>query len=367
MTAIKFVTPPADEFRRVLRERVDQFFIDNNRSKHWNWVMVVKLFLYIGGYIGGYIALMTAGFGPSGQLACYVLVGFAMAGIGFNIGHDACHNALSRSSRVNRFWSHAFTMVGAHAYNWKIIHNVIHHGFPNIPYADGDLHPVSYLRYFDEAPNKKPHHRYQHIYAFPLYALATLVWVFWKDFLHISRDVHCGHQKRPAPRSEYAILIGSKVFHVVMFLVLPIVLLPTPAWFAIVAFLIMHFVSGLTLASVFAVGHLVEGVDFPMADDKGHIHDSWAAHQLKTTANFSTGSRFFYWTVGGLNYQIEHHLFSSICHVHYRDLAPIVRKTAKEFGLPYHEFPSFFAAQRSHFHLLKQLGAQELGAEPAFP
>jgi linoleoyl-CoA desaturase len=364
MTAIKFVTPPSDEFRRVLRTRVDAYFADRGKSKHWNAVMATKLALYIGGYLGGYALIMLGGFSTPVMFALTIVVGLAAAGIGFNIGHDACHNALSRSSRVNRFWAHAFTLIGAHAYNWRIIHNVIHHGFTNIPYADGDLHPTGLLRYFQQAKNKRPYHRFQHLYAIPLYSLATLVWIFYKDFLHITRDTHCGHKKRRPPAVEYFLLILGKSLHLGMLLVLPIIFLPIPIWQVVVGFVVAHLVMGLSLASVFAVGHLVEDVDMPMADDEGHIHDSWAEHQLKTTANFSTKSRFFFWTVGGLNFQIEHHLFPNVCHVHYPKIAPIVRATAHEFGLPYHEFSSFLEAQRSHLAFLKTLGKQEIVADP---
>lgn len=364
MTAIKFVTPPTDEFRRVLKARVDSYFTDRGLSKHWNAAMALKLALYLGGYLGAFALIMLGGFSVPVMFGLAIIVGLAGAGIGFNIGHDACHGALSRSSRVNRFWAHAFTLIGAHAYNWRIIHNVSHHGFTNIPYADGDLHPVSYLRYFQQAPNKRPYHRYQHLYAIPLYSLATLVWIFYKDFLHISRDTHCGHKKRTPPAVEYLILALGKSLHIGMLLILPMIFLPIPIWQVLVGFIAAHLVMGLALASVFAVGHLVEEVEMPLADEEGHIRDSWAEHQLKTTSNFNTKSRFFFWTVGGLNFQIEHHLFPHVCHVHYPKLSPIVRATALEFGLPYHEFRSFLEAQRSHLSYLKKLGKEQIVADP---
>ena len=104
MTAIKFVTPPTDEFRRVLKARVDSYFADRGLSKHWNAVMALKLALYLGGYLGAYALIMLGGFSvPSVRLASSSLAGRAS----LQIGHDACHG-LSGISRVND-WGHAFT------------------------------------------------------------------------------------------------------------------------------------------------------------------------------------------------------------------------------------------------------------------
>lgn len=108
------------------------------------------------------------------------------------------------------------------------------------------------------------------------------------------------------------------------------------------------------------VAHVVEGADQPLPDDRGVIHTDWAVHEVLTTANFARNNRLLNWYIGGLNFQIEHHLFPHICHIHYRHIAPIVERTAKEYGLKYNEKPTFRAALASHVRRLRELGRPKL-------
>jgi len=118
----------------------------------------------------------------------------------------------------------------------------------------------------------------------------------------------------------------------------------------------MHFIQGITLAVVFQLAHVVEGATFPAPDEKGDIMNNWTIHQLNTTANFAMKSPLAFWFFGGLNFQVEHHLFPHICHIHYPQLAPIVKQTANEFGISYHENTTMWDAIKSHTRMLKLLG-----------
>jgi linoleoyl-CoA desaturase len=101
---------------------------------------------------------------------------------------------------------------------------------------------------------------------------------------------------------------------------------------------------------------VVPSSEYPTPDEEGQLQNNWAIHQMLTTANFSPKSSFFSWYIGGLNYQIEHHLFPNICHVHYRKISAIVKQTAQEFGVPYNVQPNFVKAVWSHGKMLKKLG-----------
>lgn len=361
---VTFVAPDGDRFRKVLFQRVDAYFKENNLSKHANAFMVLKTIVFFSMFYGSWALIMFAQPPVAIMWLLWAVTGFSVAMIGFNVAHDASHGGFTGNKRLNRLLAHSFSLVGVHAYNWNITHNIIHHTYTNIPYADGDLHPASFLRYFDIQENKKWYHRYQHIYAPFLYSLVSLVWVFVKDYQHISRPIHVRYKKPKVPVAEYFILAGVKLLHYGMFLVFPIVWLPNPWWHIVVGFLIMHLVAGFILAIVFAVAHTVDNVEVIEADAEGKVNDSWAGVQLRTSANFSMGSRFFDWTVGGLNYQIEHHLFPKICHVHYRKIAPIVEETAKEFGYPYHVFGTFSEGIKAHFQYLRHYGAVDTANEP---
>lgn len=292
----------------------------------------------------------------------FALLGLLVAGIGFNVGHDALHGAYSSRSWVNELMGHSFTIMGANPYVWKSTHNVVHHSFTNIVEADGDLHPVKWLRFTKGLP-QHPYHRFQHLYAPVLYCMTALVWVFRKDFDYIKRRRHLLYEKPPVPRKVYRELIVGKALYYLAFIGLPLLLMPMTCWQVLLGFCLMQAVAGFTLAVVFQLGHLVEGTEFhqlnSLSSGASSQLESWSVHQLKSSAIFAMRHRWNEWIYGGLNYQIEHHLFPRICHVHYRHLAPIVQKTAAEFHLPYVAYSSFGSAFASHLRYLKATGRSD--------
>ena len=151
-------------------------------------------------------------------------------------------------------------------------------------------------------------------------------------------------------------VISWKVISFGFVLVLPIIMAPQAWWVVILAFISMHFVTGLLITTVFQLAHIVPTTEYPLPDEEGVVEGDWASHQLFTTSNFSPKSRLFSWFIGGLNYQIEHHLLPNICHVHYRKISHIVAQTAKEYGLPYHNEHNFISAVGEHFKMLRHLG-----------
>jgi linoleoyl-CoA desaturase len=88
----------------------------------------------------------------------------------------------------------------------------------------------------------------------------------------------------------------------------------------------------------------------------GKVEDEWAVHQLKTTANFATKSKFVSWFTGGLNFQIEHHLFPHISHIHYPAISEIVKDVCKEYNIHYIEYPKVRLAVASHVAHLREMG-----------
>ena len=219
---------------------------------------------------------------------------------------------------------------------------------------DIDLDP---LMRFSPDQKRKKFHRFQHIYAWFLYGFMTISWALDKDFQQLFRYKRKGLLKihKINFSKSFSFLICSKLFYYGYMLVLPIIVSPS-WWMALVGFFVMHFIAGFVLAIVFQCAHVVENADYPKPKDGGNMEHNWFAHQLHTTSNFASNSRLFSWFVGGLNFQVEHHLFPNICHVHYKKISPIVKKTAEEFGLPYHSFRTFFDALSCHTRQLKKLG-----------
>jgi linoleoyl-CoA desaturase len=201
-------------------------------------------------------------------------------------------------------------------------------------------------------------HRFQHIYAWLLYGLMTIIWMTAKDFVRIVRYQRSGlAMKQKANMTlEWSILIITKIFYVSYIFVIPLVLTSIAWWQILIGLFIMHYLTGFILAVIFQPAHVIEGTEFPLPDEENSLETNWAVHQLLTTTNFGNRSRWFSWYVGGLNFQIEHHLFPTICHVHYRKISSIVQQTANEFGLPYKSVKTFVGALAGHARLLKQLG-----------
>ena len=151
-------------------------------------------------------------------------------------------------------------------------------------------------------------------------------------------------------------IIFFKVIYTGIFLFLPIYFGGAYWLTNILGFLIMQFICGLILAMIFQPAHVVPSSTFPMPNNSGVVEADWAVSQLFNTANFAPKAKFFSWYVGGLNYQVEHHLFPSICHIHYKHIAKIVEQTAKEYQLPYHSYQTFIVALSEHTKMLKNLG-----------
>jgi linoleoyl-CoA desaturase len=284
-------------------------------------------------------------------------MGTGMAGIGLSIMHDAIHGAYSGKQSVNKFWGYTLNLVGGNAINWKIQHNIKHHTYTNVEDHDEDIAPKAGLRF---SPNSKklPMHKYQHIYGWFIYSLGSLFWVTFKDFVKTYTYYKEGILQKNTKNLavELAILVFTKVLYFTYIIGLPIMLTSYTGLQITIGFLTLHIFSGLVLAVIFQPAHLMEEVEYPAPNDEGKFKYSWTVHQLYTTVNFGNSNRFLNWFAGGLNFQIEHHLFPNVCHVHYNKIAPIVKETAKEFNLPYYAKPTFFGALAAHTHQLKLLG-----------
>lgn len=337
-------------FYKDLKARVNAYFDETGKSRHADTYMVVKSAFWIGSVALLWSLILFGGFDAPTSLGLAMLLGFCFAGIGFNVGHDAIHGAYSKSKRVNSLMSWAFDLMGASSYTWSLAHNYVHHTYTNIPGTDGDIEPGPFILLY---PHEKPHflHRFQHIYTWPLYCFTSLIWVFMKDWEQWFKP----HPRSGKPHEwkHFPRLVAGKVAHVGLLLVAPLLLLDFPVWQIVVGFVAMHFVGGFTLAVVFQLAHVVTGPEFPQPDESGRIPGGWAEHQVRTTANFGGGNPLVTWICGGLDYQVEHHLFPRVCHTHYPALSKIVRETAAEYGLPYYENTSTVKAILSHGHALK--------------
>ncbi len=356
-TTLRFANNHRD-FVVTLNKRVNEYFKTKNIAKHGNTEMVIKTIFMFALYLTPYILIVTeAVTAPWMLILLVVLMALGVAGIGLSVMHDANHGAYSNKNWVNSLIGYSMNLIGANAFNWKMQHNVLHHSYTNVHEEDEDISPRGALRLTPHS-DWKSIHRYQYIYAWFLYGLMTIVWLFFKDFTRIVKYGKAGVAKKLNSdiRKEWVVLILSKVVYAAYIFVIPVVFTSLVWWEVLVGVLIMHYIAGFILAIIFQPAHVIEGTEFPLPDNNNTLENNWAVHQLMTTTNFGNRSKWFSWYVGGLNFQIEHHLFPNVCHVHYRRIADIVRTTASEYGLPYKTSRTFLSALVGHARLLKQLG-----------
>jgi linoleoyl-CoA desaturase len=360
MSKIRFIDTQQSEFFATVKKRVDVYFKENNLSKNANGLMYFKTVLFLGGLIIFYSLIMSNQFSPMVMWGFAVLLGMCAAFIGFNICHDAIHGAYSSNPKVNKRYSYLFNIIGANAYVWSITHNMIHHTYTNIPGHDEDIEVAPGLVRLSPHEKRNKIQKFQHYYAFILYGLASLSWVFRKDYKKFFQKKIGGFDNTNHPKGEVFNLFFFKGLYYIVFIVLPLVFISNITWWQfIIGFVSMHFAEGLVLGLVFQLAHVVEGTDFPYTNQEGNIEEAWAVHQMQTTANFARKSWLATFLCGGLNMQVEHHLFPKVCHVHYRVISDIVKATAEEFNVPYIENETFFGALKSHFIMLKKFARME--------
>lgn len=361
LSLVKFAPKNSAGFFDTLKERVDNYFRENNLDVHGNSAMKMKTAAVVLMYLIPY-GVMVSGL-TAGSLwlfyGMWLLMGLGMVGIGCSVMHDSNHGAYSNNKGLNKYLGKIIALVGGYEVTWRIQHNILHHTYTNIEGLDHDIDAGILLRF---SPHSKRYrfHRFQHIYAWFLYGLLTFQWATIKDFRQVYQYHKLDLLKKEKLTLRQALLRVSiyKVCYYAYIIVLPL-LFSGVAWYHIlVGFFLMHFLAGLALSAIFQLAHVMEECEFPVPDDHRKMENSWAVHQMLNTANFAPRNRWLGWFIGGLNHQIEHHLFPHICHVHYNRLAVIVRKTASEYGLPYYEQPTFRSALAAHAEMLRKLGRQ---------
>ncbi len=356
MATIKF-NNKLSPFHDALIERAEAYFKNNNIRQTGNFKLYHKTIVLGLALVANYITLVF--FTPPGWLAIMLcaLLGITFATIGFNVMHDGAHGSYSQNKYVNNIMAFSLSLMGGSSFMWKAKHNLIHHSFTNIEGVDEDIDVKPWMRVNDQQP-RYWFHRFQHIYWVMLYGVTYFMWVFFMDFQKYFKkrigDIPLGRMKLKDHLGFWA----SKITYLSVFIIIPIFkvgLLDT-----VIGYAITSFVTGLVIAVVFQLAHIVTDTSFPQPDEQTNkIEQEWALHQVNTTANFATNNKFVSWMVGGLNFQVEHHLFPRISHIHYPEISKLVRDTCKEFNVRYIEYPTVLSAIKAHVSHLRDLGKAE--------
>ena len=340
-----------------LRKRVYQYFTDNNISPTGDSRLFIKAGLLITIFAALYIHLIfIQPIWYVSILECFALGG-VIAAIGFNVMHDGSHGSFSKNKVLNKIAAHSISMLGANHFMWNMKHNMIHHTFTNVDGVDDDIEVGIFMRM---APTQKKlkAHKFQHFYFWFLYMLLYVFWIFYTDYSkYFSQKIGNVPLKKMSIGDHISFWL-VKLYHAAVFVFIPIYVLGWADW--LIGFIIITFFAGFVLSIVFQLAHTVEHTEFPVACvEENKLPDEFAAHQIKTTANFATNNKLVNWLVGGLNFQIEHHLFPKISHVHYPAISNIIRTVCKEYQLQYIEYPTTRKAIAAHVRFLRQMGRHD--------
>lgn len=349
---------PKDEagFLSELRRRTDNYFAKTGKSERDCWQMYLKTAVILAWLATSYALLVFAA--PTVWLAAPLSISLALAisAVGFSVQHDGSHHAYSRYDWVNRLAALSLDLIGASSYLWRWKHVVFHHTYPNVAGQDADIN-VGVVARLAPQQRRRWAHRWQHVYLWILYALTASVWHLFGDF----KDVIAGSirdHKIPRPKGwELVTFIVGKFVSISLLLGIP--MLVHSWWVVLIFYVVVTAVLGVVLTVVFQLAHCVEEAEFPQPTADGRMEDAWAIHQVQTTVDFSRKNRVLCWLLGGLNFQVVHHLFPTVCHVHYPALSRIVEETCREFGVRYSAHRSFLAGVASHFRWLRRLGRPE--------
>lgn len=354
MIVPKFLNP-TNSFHAELRKRINDYFVEIKAKPTGNAKLYTKAIILVGSFIAVYVHLIffTSPLLAISLIEC-MLLGALTSAIGFNIMHDGAHGSFSQKKWLNELAGLSLNVLGANVFMWKTKHNVVHHTFTNIEGMDDDINAKPFLR-LCETQKKYKIHRFQHIYFLMAYSLLYIYWIFFTDYKKYFLKRVGEMPIKKMTLTEHFTFWGFKALHLVLFVIIPIAIVGFQAW--LIGFLTYGLFAGIVLSLVFQLAHTVSDTHFPVPDvQTGKVEDEWAVHQLKTTANFATKSKFVSWFTGGLNFQIEHHLFPHISHIHYPAMSEIVKDVCKEYNITYIEYPKVRLAVASHVAHLREMG-----------
>jgi linoleoyl-CoA desaturase len=355
--------PTDDGFHRALKRNIDAYFADSGKSRHANAAMVVKTVVLLAWFVATYVLLVFVATSAWQVVLLCASLALATAGIGFGIQHDANHGAYTKSAGWNRALGLTLDMLGASSFLWRVKHNIAHHTYTNVDGSDDDMDIGWLARLAPEQP-RHPHHGLQHIYLWPLYGFLLLKMHLAYDFKNLARGrVARTHFVRPRGLDLAELILGKLVFVTITFIVPA---MAHPFWVVLICYAAVTFATSVLMAVVFQLAHCVEGAAFgATADAAGKLPQGWAEHQVVSTVDFARHNRLVTWYVGGLNLQVEHHLFPKVCHVHYPALADIVKRVCLDYDVRYNEQATLRGAIASHWKWLRQMGRAPVVAKLA--
>jgi len=307
--------------------------------------------------IASYAALLFLDWGVVAKFLFAATLVLAMTAAATSVMHDGNHASFSTSRTVNRLAGYTADVLGASSWIWRFKHNNLHHGNTNVVGVDADIDQAPFARLATEQP-WKPWHRYQHLYMWVLYGFLTLQWFLFSDFIDLAKKGVGEHRfPRQARGRDVMAITAGKALHATWALGIPMLF---HRWWVVIAFYcVCSWLVGLLLATMFQLAHCVEEADFAAVDAPRRAED-FVAHQMATTVDVRcrtrVGSRALRWLMGGLDFQVEHHLAPRLPHTVYPLVAARLEAACAASGVALRAHATPWTAIRSHGRWLKRMG-----------
>jgi len=344
-------TNRAENFYRDLKSDVFKYLADNNMRPKGSTKMYNKIMIIMLGWLASYAFMLTMTSVAPG----YIFFGlpgmvFFMLCMQLAVMHDGSHQTVSENKTLNTLAAWTLAVAGASPYTWYQLHCVAHHNNTNIFGMDMDTETSNIIR-LHRGNKLFWYQKWQHIYAWPLYALHTARYLLLDDIVELATN-RWKLNRQQKIKTFWEILV-IKTWHLSCYVLLPLLFGGSLKY--ILMFWLIHWMTMSFFVTItFNLAHVTNVQNLPL--HKSETSKDWAIHQLDTTADFAVANGFLSWVIGGLNFQVEHHIFPNVCHLHYPAIQKIVKRHCQEKGVTYHEYPTVKEAVWDHYRHLKRLG-----------
>ena len=340
--------PNDSELYNAIRQRVrDELFAGQKHGAHRDgggWAVTAIL---------GSACFAYSLYASLPGLLTGALLGLTGAWIGLTVQHCANHGAMSNSALANNLLGMTDDLIGGSSLMWRYHHQVSHHIHCNDTALDEDVFSAFPLLRFDARLPRLPVHRWQHLYMWALFPFMQLAFQVGDLTAFFTRET-AGTKLRGATGGELATVLAGKVVHFSLLL--------APAlwagWTAVLAGMAAFIATqGIVLAATFAVSHNVAEAKVPEETDGAAAERDWGRQQVLTSADWGGVVGNFF--TGGLNLQVEHHLFPAICFVHYPAIARIVADECRRRDVPYFIYPTLPSILKRFVAFMAAMGVAE--------
>ena len=352
MKPVQFNMQKSKEFYETLKHKVKEYFDTQKKSDKGNRYLYSKAIILFTSWIGAYCLIVFVAQSVRAVIGSYIIFGVIGALIGFNIMHDGGHGWFSKKKRLNNLAWFSMNILWSNICFGKIQNNMLHHTYTNIDQYDDDIDSRPIFRFHPEQERKR-FHKYQYLYFLPLYWLGTWSLMFYGDFRRYFQRTIGSFSLKKLPLFEHVLFRTTKLFMISLYFIIPA--FAVGWWKALIGMVCMYFFMSMFLNTIFQLAHVLEKTS--MVSHKDYkVEEHRAVHQLETTANFAMRNPVWTWLLGGLNFQVEHHLFPQISHVHYPKIARIVQQVCHQYWIPYHSYATVTSAFVSHVKYIKNMG-----------